>query len=209
MLVLGAAGFWLAALIQGKGWPYHGYPAIALILLALCAIVTYRWSEIRASASERVIPWALSSAVLVGALYLVASLWFWPPAWYPPFVAEVSRFAPPRPRIATVCGGPELAFPLVRILHGTSVGEILLINVAALRLRAGQRLDLAKQKIVERYALDERRAFVRSVTNGRPNVIVVATGLKDWAFSQPEIAAVLQKFHRAAGSAVAEIWLPN
>ena len=207
VLILGAAGFWLAALIQGKGWPYHGYPAIALVLIALCSIMAYRWHEM--SVSQRLTLWVSSSAVLVAALYVVASAWFWPPTWYPPFVAEVTRVAPPRPRIATVCGGPELAFPLVRILHGTSVGEILLINIADLRLSATQRLDTSQQQIVERYAAAEREAFVRSVVYGRPNVFIVANGLKSWALGQPEIAGVLRKFHRVATTDVAEIWLPN
>jgi len=209
VFVLAATGFWLAALIQGKGWPYQGYPAIALILMVLCAIVDMRWSDVKAQAAPRLEAWALSSAVLVGAFYFVASAWFWPPTWYPPFVAEVSHLAPPNPRIATICGGPELAFPVVRVLHGTSVGEILLINIAALRLSATQKLDQAQQRVVESYALAERRAFVRSIVKGRPNVLIVASGLKVWAFSQPETAAVLRKFHRVAGSDIAEIWLPN
>jgi len=209
VFVLAATGFWLAALIQGKGWPYQGYPAIALILMVLCAIVDMRWSDVKAQAAPRLEAWALSSAVLVGAFYFVASAWFWPPTWYPPFVAEVSHLAPPNPRIATICGGPELAFPVVRVLHGTSVGEILLINIAALRLSATQKLDQAQQRVVESYALAERRAFVRSIVKNRPNVLIVASGLKAWAFSQPEIAAVLRKYHRVAGSNIAEIWLPN
>ena len=208
VLILGAAGFWLAALIQGKGWPYHGYPAIALVLIALFSIMTERWPELKESAFQRV-TWASSSVVLVAALYVVASAWFWPPTWYPPFVAEVTRVAPPRPRIATVCGGPELVFPLVRILHGTSVGEILLINIAGLRLNATQRLDASQRQIVERYAAAERQAFVRSVVSGAPNVFIVANGLKSWALGQPEIAGVLRKFHRVATTDVAEIWLPN
>jgi hypothetical protein len=209
VFILAATGFWLTALIQGKGWPYQGYPAIALILLVLCAIVVLRWADVKALAVQRLRPWALSSAMLIAALYFVASAWFWPPAWYPPFVAEVSRLAPPNPRIATIDGGPELAFPIVRILHGTSVGEILLINIAALRLQGTQRLDQAHQRIIERYALAERRAFARSIVEGRPNVLIVARGLEAWALGQPEIAAVLRRFHRASGSDIAEIWLPN
>src|SRR5579864_8089955 len=141
VFALAAVGFLASILIQGKGWPYHGYPAIALMLLVLCAIAVKRWPEMQGS--TRQIPWGACVIVLVGGLYAFSTSWFWPLTWYPEFVSTVTRLAPPHPKIASLCGGTQFLFPLVRIVRGTPVDDVLWVNDAVIALQRFKEIDSA------------------------------------------------------------------
>src|SRR6185437_8205822 len=52
---LGSVGAAAAFLIQGKGWPYHIYPAIALMALALGAGIAEPSSDFRRRAAAAMI----------------------------------------------------------------------------------------------------------------------------------------------------------
>ncbi len=207
LFAMAALGFFVSILIQGKGWPYHGYPAIALMLLILCVIVVKRWPE--KSASKSVLPWSACAAVLFGGLYAISTLWFWPLTWYPQLVSTAERLAPPHPKIASVCGGTQFLFPLVRIVHGTPVDDVLWVNDAVIALRRYNEVDPTRLKAIERYASEESRVFNQAVAESRPDVLVVCPGWKEWALAQPIYAQTLNRFHRAAMLETSEIWLPN
>jgi len=209
VFVLAALGFMTGAIVQGKGWPYHSYPAIALLLSVSCAVAIRRWPEFRTSGPYLVAPRAVSALFLIVGLYVISSVWFRPLSWYPPYVAAVMRLAPPHPKIAAICGGTQYVYPLVRIVQGRSVDEVLWVNDAVFALRLYGNADSADQDTVERYARSERTSFVRSLTVGKPDVLVVCKGWKAWALAQPDFAAALHKFHVAAVLENLELWLPN
>jgi hypothetical protein len=204
---LAAAGFLVSILIQGKGWPYHGYPAIALMLMILCTVAVRRWPEVRATAGA--IPWSLCVMLLIAGLSVVSSLWFWPLTWYPQFVSTVQRLAPTHPKIASLCGGTQFLFPLVRIVHGTPIDDVLWVNDAVFALQRFKEIDPARLKVVQRYADDESRIFNRAIVEKRPDILVVCPGWKEWALPQPDYARTLSRFHSAATLETLEIWLPN
>ena len=207
VFAMAALGFLVSILIQGKGWPYHGYPAIALMLLILCVIVIKRWPEMRTSTG--VLPWSVCAAVLVGGLYAISTVWFWPLTWYPQLVSTVERLGPKHPRIASVCGGTQFLFPLVRIVHATPVDDVLWVNDAVIALRRYDEVDPRRLKTIERYASEESRVFNHTVAESRPDVLVVCPGWKEWALAQPDYAKTLSRFHPAATLETSEIWLPN
>lgn len=204
---LAAMGFLLGILIQGKGWPYHGYPAIALMLLILCTIAIERWPEFRAT--SRRVPWALAVVFLIGGLYAISSVWFWPFTWYSQLVSGAARLAPPNPKIAALCGGTQYLFPLVRIVHGTAVDDVLWVNDAVIAQRRYNDVSGAGLKIVERYADDESRGFILAIEKQKPDVLVVCDGWKEWALAQPNYASMLSKYRSAAVLENSEIWLPK
>lgn len=204
---MAAAGFLASVLIQGKGWPYHGYPAIALMLLILCVIAVRRWPEMRTSA--RVIPWSMCVVILVVGLYATSSVWFWPLPWYPRFVSTVAQLAPPHPKIASLCGGTQFLFPLVRIVQGSAIDDVLWVNDAAFFLRAYGEVDAGAWKVVESYARRERRAFDLAIREKHPDVVIVCPGWREWAQTQPEVSHTLSRFHNAATLEIVQIWLPN
>lgn len=208
-LVLGiaAAGFLASVLIQGKGWPYHGYPAIALMLFILCVIAVRRWPQVRGSSSA--IPWSLAALLLIGGLSVVSSLWFWPLTWYPQLVSTVSRTAPPHPKIASLCGGTQFLFPLVRIVQGTPVDDVLWVNDAVFALRRFAEIDAQGLKAVQPYIDAESRTFNRAIAEKHPDVLIVCPDWREWAMTEPEYAHTLSKFRRAASLEKAEVWLPK
>lgn len=207
VFAMAALGFLVSILIQGKGWPYHGYPAIALMLLILCAVAIKRWPEMRGSTGN--LPWSACVVVLVGGLYAISTTWFWPLTWYPQFVSTVARLAPTHPKIASVCGGTQFLFPLVRIVHGTPVDDVLWVNDAVIALRRYDEVDPRRLRAIERYASEESRVFNQAVAESRPDVLVVCPGWKEWALAQPDYARTLSKFHPVATLETSEIWLPN
>jgi len=207
VFTMAALGFLASILIQGKGWPYHGYPAIALMLLILCVVALKRWPEVRGSTG--IIPWSACVIVLVGGLYAISTSWFWPLTWYPQFVSTVAHLAPPHPKIASVCGGTQFLFPLVRIVHGTPVDDVLWVNDAVIALRRYDEVDPTRLKAIEHYLSEESRIFNHTVAAARPDVLVVCPGWKEWALVQPDYARTLSRFHAAATLETSEIWLPN
>ena len=208
-LVLGiaAAGFLASVLIQGKGWPYHGYPAIALMLFILCIIAVRRWPQIRGS--SRAVPWSLAAFLLIGGLSVVSSLWFWPLTWYPRLVSAVSRIAPAHPKIASLCGGTQFLFPLVRIVHGTPVDDVLWVNDAVFALRRFDEIDAHGLKVVQPYIDAESRTFNRAIVEQRPDVLIVCRDWQAWAMTEPAYVRTLSKYRRAASLETADVWLPK
>jgi hypothetical protein len=205
MLVLAAIGFWLASLIQGKGWPYHGYPAIALTLIASLVVAIERWPEQRSSARRA------TTIALIGGLSALAAVCFRPAPWYPQFVATVARVAPGHPRLMAICGARlEYLWPVSRIVQGEAIGHGLWVNEVVNALENWGEVDEKERPIVDRYARDERRTFVQAIQTRHPNVLIVCNdGWKGWALARPEFAAEMRKFHNIAQIERAEIWLPN
>ena len=75
---LAVFGFLLALIMQGKGWPYQGYPAIALSLFVLAALLIRRmsgfWSGIGTDRPSSVD--AAFGVALFAGIYALASAWF-------------------------------------------------------------------------------------------------------------------------------------
>lgn len=205
VLVLAATGFWVAALIQGKGWPYHGYPAIALSLIASLVVAIERWP------SQPTATWRVATIVLIGGLFALSAICFRPALWYPQFVSNIARVAPQHPRLMAICGARlEYLWPVSRILHGEAIGHGLWVNEVAIALENWGEVDQGERLIVERYAREERRSFLRAMRTRHPNVLVVCNdGWKGWALSKREFAAEMRKYHTVAQVERAEIWLPN
>jgi len=205
LMALAAVGFWLASLIEGKGWPYHGYPAVALVLIASLIVAIERWPRQRSAV------WRATTLGLVGGLCVLSAVSFRPAAWYPEFVATIARVAPEHPRLMAICGARlEYLWPISRIVHGEAIGHGLWVNEVVNALENWGEVDRNERLIVDRYARDERMSFVAALRTQRPNVLIVCNdGWKGWALARPEFAAEMRKYHRTDQVERAEIWLPN
>jgi hypothetical protein len=106
---LAGAGALAAMLLQGKGWPYHGYPALALLLFALgCAV----WTSPRRPAG----------LVVLAALLSVSLIWMGTRRDTDALTATVARLAPPHPKVITISPDIALGQPLTRAVAGNWVG---------------------------------------------------------------------------------------
>ena len=201
--LLGALGFTLAAIIQGKGWPYHGYPGVALSELATGILIVQAATAERLSART----FAIGAALVLH--FCAGYLWFGANDGKPDLQQAVVELAPANPRLLTISTDIGLGHPLVRLIHGrwvgttcslwmTISGQQLLsqypdIKTAA-RIRADMRLD--------------RRFLLHDIETGRPDVILVDNRrLLDWELSDPGIRAALAPYHTARTVDGVEIWL--
>jgi hypothetical protein len=226
VLVLGTVGFTLALIIQGKGWPYHGFPAVALSLLVFSLLLVKRMTE-SFGTSEGTKPiaktLALLAAFMFAGIYALASTWFLqePQRLQRNLVYEVSRLVPAHPKIISIDTGPELAFPLIRKLQGAPTGHQpwqmvsgyadLLLNSGALDPGANRKvLNPVIRRRIEEYARVDRKELADTIHLRRPDAILIANRvLARWAFSDPGIAMALSSYRKAKSIDDVEIWVPR
>ncbi len=92
--LLASLGFIAAAIVQGKGWPYHGYPAIALILLVAGYLLVLDPLSRRSKAA----------AVLFALVALASCYWFSRDGEKPAVLQALREKNILHPRILTVWG---------------------------------------------------------------------------------------------------------
>jgi hypothetical protein len=219
---LASLGFTGALIIQGKGWPYHGYPAVALALLVLCLLLVRRLAKFR---NSRTTTTKYSADILFGSgllvcLYALASFWLLQEPSREELVAVVSRMVPDHPKVFSIYGAPGLAFPLTRKLHGAPLGRTPFQWISAYTdkmLSSGELdptgkkvLDPALRRTIEDFARRDRAELVDTIRTRHPDVIIVGgNGEEQWALSYPAIAAALHPYFKAKTLGDAEIWLPR
>jgi hypothetical protein len=209
--------------VQGKGWPYHGYPAVALALFVLCILLIRRLSRIVEGAHSLK---SLSLDIKFGAgllacIYALASFWFLQEPSRAYLVTVVSRMVPTHPKVFSIYGAPGLAFPLTRKLHGAPLGRTPFQWISAYTdrlLTAGeldpsgskQILDPALRRTIEDYARRDRDELADTIRSRHPDVILVGgNGEEQWALSHPEIARALRPYHKVETVGEVGVWLPR
>jgi hypothetical protein len=118
VLLMASCGFALAYVAQGKGWPYHTYPMLALALLALAILPSERAGKApkeRAKNDSRMDRLAL----LVAIAGLVAAGFYWMSIAvdFTP-LAEMLRRSATRPKVLVISPDIGLGHPLVRQVGG-------------------------------------------------------------------------------------------
>jgi hypothetical protein len=212
---LAVLGFTAALLIQAKGFNYHGYPGIALGMLLLFRIVVI-WIAKMGRNTERTrlmrAAYACGALLLFGEFFALEYVWFlqgWNRVQYE-LVPAVAQLVPPRPKVFAFAGGPQVAFPLTRILKARSVGPAPFqwVSDRADRMLASDPMDSPTRQRIEGYARLDRLRAAQAVRASKPDVILVEGKLREvWALSHPEIATVLRAYRRARTVDDIVIWL--
>ena len=192
---LGAA---LAVILQAKGWPYHGYPAIVLLAMAL------------GSSLPKVRGARLIAAALVLALGLgTGFVWLMTRRDTSRLTVRVAALAPPHPGIIAISPDIALGHPLTRRLggdwRGTNWGEWVSQDASLLLQRAG--LSPQTRATLRTYAAEDRRILARDIAQKRPDVVLVEAGWQGWTFADRGIAAAMKPYRRAAVVGGVGIWL--
>lgn len=222
VMSLAALGFTGALIVQGKGWPYHGYPAVALSLFVLGVLLLRRISSsIDGGAAKSLSLDVKFGAGLLACIYALASYWLLQEPSRDYLVSVVSRMVPAHPKVFSIYGAPGLAFPLTRKLHGAPLGRTPFQWISAytdVLLTAGeldpagkkQIVDPALRRTIEDYARRDRDEVADTIRTRRPDVILVGgNGEEQWALSKPQIAAALRPYHKVKTVGDVEIWLPR
>lgn len=202
LLFLSAVGFALAMIIQAKGWPYHIYPILALLLLAVARALIER-------VAQRPVGLRVVAPLLVGTLGLCAVV-----GWAVPLFAarsysltlneEVRRLAPAHPKILTISGDIALGHPLVRQLSGTWVDRLHShwITLNAKKIFAAEpQLPQARRAAIEKWLQFDKASLLNDISTQKPDIILVEEGWwQRWAHEQADIEAALAPY-RVAGRA--------
>ena len=192
--LLAGLGGLAAMLLQGKGWPYHGYFALALLLFALgCAC----------DGSPR----RLAGLALLGVLFAFSYFWLGVGRDTSAVADAVARIAPPRPKLITISPDIALGQPLTREVGGSWVGSRCSLWISAgvealLPHRPSQRDMLLTLEA------RERQMLANDIQRGRPDVVLIEQGdWHRWAFKDAAIAKALGSYRMTRSVSGVEIWL--
>lgn len=167
----------VAALIplfaQGKGWPYHAFPALFGAVFALLCLYAL------ARPAERIgrLPIGTRAAVLVLAGALVSFAPFWPTEKPAPGLVAAVRAATDRPSVALIGADIADGHPFNRMIDGRWIAAFsgdwpgtFALHLSRRAARAGDPAGVARyDAIVERYARAKLSEFERT----RPDVVLL------------------------------------
>jgi hypothetical protein len=199
MLLIGSAGFAVAALIQGKGYLNHALPGMALGFVGLALVA----AESRVEAGRRKLVLTAAAALACFELYAMASI-----QPLPRLAETVEAVAPPRPSVITL--GPDLltGHPLVRNVDGRWAGSrpALFTAVAAHRNLTGAS-DRMSPRLRRWYEAD-LNAFAEDVRRERPDVVLVdARPQLEWLRKEPRIWRAMAAYRPRARAGDVEVWI--
>ena len=207
MIVGGAAmlGFLLVAIVQGKGWPYHFYPALGLLILMtgtaalddLRNVARTRFIATSATMLFAVQFWQLFNTGLDMRSYL-----------------DRMRAIDPHPRMASLASDFALGFPAVRTLQGTWIGRSFSRWIPYHVFGLSQEPGFDRGKLEAFHALEEqdRAGFIEDLRKGRPTLILVERRPFDmfaWATKDERLAKVLTCYEAADRILVGELDTPK
>ncbi len=192
-----SAGFAFAYLLQGKGWPYHSFPAVAVSAFALMLAFLLRFHGGRVKAADRIKRLAAAFGIA-----LIAGLgWFWFSLALDISAVNASvRAIKPNPKIIALSDDLGVGHPLVREVGGTWAGRqpSLWITTFVRLLQGRGGIDPATDARLSAYAARERAGFVQDVLREKPDIILLDRISRfdwlAWAKSDPRLASALNRY---------------
>jgi hypothetical protein len=192
LLLAASIGFAVSYYVQGKGWPYHSYPMLALALIAyVLAVIEQRRAPDR-------IQWRVQAAAAV-VLAGLAFHWFNLAEDRSALAAPIKAINP-HAKILALSGDLSVGHPITRAVDGAWVGRVsaLWITLGAELRRAAGPLDAATEARLKAYMAQDRRMLTEDIAHNRPDVILVQRrpGLDwlGWARSDPRLAGELAAY---------------
>ena len=122
-----AAGFITAYLVQGKGWPYQAYPAVATGLIAMTATLLgagVRWAGATSRRSTSLVIYGAAAFVLSGGAAIGFDAHLDIDREAPGLVQAVENLGP-HPTILSLASDIAVGHPLVRRVGGRWVGTLM------------------------------------------------------------------------------------
>ncbi len=197
---LASLGFFAAYLMQGKGWPYHAYPAIASALIGLGALMCG--------------PRRPSPVPVVAAGAAILSIGFVAGVWFDgrrdlrteaPGLEQAVTSLGPHPKLMSLASDIAVGHPFVREVGGRWVGTLMSswISLEIHRLTGG--LDPHS-----RYGADlalQDRVMASDMRERRPDAVLATTpGWSSWLASQPNVAQALADYRLAGTFGDVMLW---
>lgn len=180
VLIAAAFGFAISYYVQLKGWAYHSYPMLALIVAAAVIAFVRRWPEAARGENTMERLRRLASALLIALLAGASFLWF---SFFVDMRAlnETVARAAPRGTILSISSDIAVGHPLTREVGGTWVGRVCSqwIAAGALALKLGTGDPVLRAKL-DAYEARDRTMLREDIRNRKPDIILVDRIRFDW-----------------------------
>jgi hypothetical protein len=205
VLLAASAGFAAAYVVQGKGWPYHSLPMLALVLIALAIAIAYPRPAI-ASDRNRDRAKSLGATAALGILAAASFAYLDIAVDTRAAIALVKQVAPPHPSIVAITADPAIGFPLVRAVDGRWIsghwGLWVTGNAATRRLEGG--LDEPTRRRLAADVARERQRLIGEIRDGKPDIILIDDRGPRWSEGvdgDSELSALIAGDYREVGIA--------
>jgi hypothetical protein len=188
---LASLGAMAAYLLQGKLWPSHGYPAVALAGVGLGLLVLESLTRLRDARDAKMqMTIALASAVVI-----VLSGYCLSSGADEPELERALASIDPHPKVLAISPFVQTGHPTTRNVHGVWVGSVGSLWITDMTVHAFERsaFDAGKQ---EDYLRLDRQTLIADIVNRKPDAILIGgkTWLA-WVQSHADVAAALGDYH--------------
>jgi hypothetical protein len=196
--LLASVGFAVAGLVQGKGYLNHGYPAVALGLLAV-ALELSRPSPARRFGAACLVVLALTSTY---AYEQVAK----------PYALRdaVLRLGPAQPKMIGVSFDFGLGHPLTRWVAGHWVGRrgSLWVTGSSRQQLGDLTLAPARRAAVTHAAAEDAATLATDISRNTPDIVLVdAEPGTSWIAAHPVVRRAMQAYRPAERVGTVTIWV--
>lgn len=190
--LLASFGFALSFFLQRRGWAYHSYPMVAIVLLAMGYVM------MATDAASSVRRFGIATISVLAGTFLIASQWFNTNVHIGPIEGPVAGLKP-HPRILVLSGEAAIGHPLVRTLHGVWVSrqENLWIREFVRLTRENNVIDPQTDAKLNAALALERAWLIEDFKKLPPDVVLV-DNLRDgwgaWARADAELSQLLRPY---------------
>lgn len=196
LLLAASLGFSLSYYSQMKGWAYHAYPMLALVLAATVIAFVQRWpvslNEDGRSRAKRLLA-ALTLSVLAGATFV----WMNFAIDMRPLYATISRSVS-NPKVLAITSDIAIGHPLTRALDGTWVsrvsGQWIVTGAKILKLEETGPALRARYDALE---AQDRTMLIEDIRRAKPDIILIDRirfDWHEWAKSDAALSSELESY---------------
>jgi hypothetical protein len=194
ILLMASCGFALAYVAQGKGWPYHSYPMLALALLALALAFCEREEGAlkegmtKNSGMDGLALLATAGLAAAGFYWMTIAVDFTP-------LAEIIRRNAAEPKVLAISSDIGLGHPLVRQVGGKwaqRVGSLWITDNAEWLLKTEKSPVAAAE--LEHYAARDRAMLLEDIGRERPDIILLDANWEARTRSDPVLSELLRAY---------------
>jgi hypothetical protein len=212
VLVLTALGFLLSYVQQGKGWPYHLFPAIALVTIAFGSEALPRlWVMLTSTSMPRATVYPRLAAAMFALAGLYGTLHFLNNHTQPslPLVDVVKRTVE-KPTILAISSDISIGHPLTRLVQGTYVGTnpSQLFTNTALSIREQPTASPELKARMNVWIARDRALLESEIRDRHPDIILADHDNYDWEDvreHQPELLELLKGYEKVAEANLVEL----
>jgi hypothetical protein len=177
LIFASALGFLLAYFIQRKGWPYHIYPFVALMMVLLIVPPFRFFDRDEMEGQSRSVPALLFSGLFCFGVFVFA--------YHPDVSGLKNKLAPIKQRPSLYIATHDLAvnFPLVRQLDARWVGRMGSNWVSMIGLRRLEEGKIDKEEEISRINASirfDKQLIVEDISKNMPDILVYDSLFLDW-----------------------------